>query len=553
MPSQKTPRFPWHSCRPPSGAAEALAGIGYVNPFLPERVELERRALGPRYIEVGPIIRSRPGEGLERIFANVPALWERAESLTAEMGRRLEAGKPATRGERLVYEDLALYLLYCRYLGGFDDLVTQSLRPDGWGGQVPFWKEFLADFERLFRADGRDLPSRHDPKMILAGFFQIQRAFALIYDSIIGGSMPAARLRATVWESIFTRDMRRYTRSLHRTMADVPTLIVGPSGSGKELVARAIGLSCVIPFDPGPRRFLVGEADTYVPLNLSALAPTLIESELFGHVKGAFTTAHKDREGWLERCGEHGAVFLDEIGELDPAIQVKLLRVIETRRFQRVGNTQALSFKGKIIAATNRDLAAEMHAGRFRHDLYYRLCADQVATPSLAEQLADRPDDLPDLVRFIAREVLVKRTVDPDGSGLGRADDGEFAEEVEQLTAEVVAWIDRALGRDYAWPGNFRELGQCARNVMIRGSYRPARASRDHGERTGPVEGLLRQVREVELTADELLARYYAMAYDRSDGSYTEAGRRLGVDWRVVKRRMDQEFLESLKRCMRRR
>src|ERR1700722_8226986 len=86
--------------------AEALAGIGYVNPFLPERVELERRALGPRYIEVGPIIRSRPGDGLERIFANVPALMGRAEALAAEMGRRLEAGRPATRGELLVYEDL---------------------------------------------------------------------------------------------------------------------------------------------------------------------------------------------------------------------------------------------------------------------------------------------------------------------------------------------------------------------------------------------------------------------------------------------------------------
>ena len=85
--------------------------------------------------------------------------------------------------------------------------------------------------------------------------------------------MAAARLRAVIWESIFTRDMRRYIRSLHRTMGDVPTLIVGPSGSGKELVARAIGLSCFIPFNPATRRFVVSEAETYVPLNLSALAP----------------------------------------------------------------------------------------------------------------------------------------------------------------------------------------------------------------------------------------------------------------------------------------
>src|SRR6516165_9272821 len=99
--------------------AEAIAGIGYTNPFLPERVELERRALGPRYIESGPIIRFHPGEGLEQIFGNVPALRERAQLLATEIGRHLEAGRAATRAELLVYEDLALYLLYARYMSAF--------------------------------------------------------------------------------------------------------------------------------------------------------------------------------------------------------------------------------------------------------------------------------------------------------------------------------------------------------------------------------------------------------------------------------------------------
>jgi DNA-binding NtrC family response regulator len=531
-------------------AAEAIAGIGYCNPFLPERVELEQRALGPRYIETGPIIRAQLGEGLNTLFGNVPAMQERAKALVTEIGRRLEAGQPAIRAELLVYEDLALYLLYCRYLSNLDGLVSVSLQQAKWDGQVGFWKDFLSDFHQFFLANGRELPSHHDPKIILAGFFQIQRAFALIYDSIVGGSMPAARLRASVWESIFTRDMRRYTRSLHRVMAELPTLVVGPSGSGKELVARAIGLSCFVPFDPGKRCFVADQAETYVPLNLSALAPTLIESELFGHVKGAFTFAHKDREGWLERCGEHGAVFLDEIGELDPAIQVKLLRVLETRMFQKVGSTDTLPFKGKIIAATNRDLAAEMHAGRFRHDLYYRLCADQIVTPSLAEQLADRPEDLPEMVRFIAHEVLVKRTDEPNGLDLGHDADDGFTEEVERLTAEVVAWIDRELGRGYAWPGNFRELGQCFRNVMIRGSYRPPSAARNRVGELNPVEELLTQVREATATRDEFLGRYYALVLHLSDGNLRNAGRRLGVDWRTVKVQLDQAFLDRL-RCSR--
>jgi DNA-binding NtrC family response regulator len=331
-------------------------------------------------------------------------------------------------------------------------------------------------------------------------------------------------------------------------MSDIPTLIVGPSGSGKELVAQAIGLSGYIQFNPRSRRFDTGDSEFFVPLNLSALAPTLIESELFGHKKGAFTGALADRDGYLKGCSEYGAVFLDEIGELDGAIQVKLLRVLESRKFQRLGDTKTIDFKGKIIAATNRDLAAEMHAGRFRHDLYYRLCADQVVTPSLAEQLADRPEDLPELVRFIARDILVGRNDVPSGLHSNLAAEGPLREQVERLSREVVGWIDRELGRDYVWPGNFRELGQCVRNVMIRGSYRPPLAPRDRSGAFGPVEAFLHQVREVEVTADELLSQYYALAYHRSERSYTSAGRRLGVDWRVIKRHLDSAFLDRLRR-----
>jgi DNA-binding NtrC family response regulator len=292
---------------------------------------------------------------------------------------------------------------------------------------------------------------------------------------------------------------------------------------------------------------MVGEPEMYFPLNLSALAPGLIESELFGHVKGSFAGAYKDRKGWLEQCDEYGAVFLDEIGELDAAIQVKLLRVLDSRRFQKVGDTKSLTFKGKIIAATNRDLATEMHAGRFRHDLYYRLCADQIMTPSLAEQLADRPDDLREMVRFIAEKAHVKPTGGTDEFDLGPAPDDRLAEEIDRLVVEVVAWIDGKLGRDYAWPGNFRELDQCVRNVMIRGSYLPVSARRDGNGGLGPVDELLHHVRGVEVTADELLARYYAMALAQSDGNYRAAGRRVRVDWRVVRDRHDRILFERLR------
>src|SRR5690606_28962135 len=226
---------------------------------------------------------------------------------------------------------------------------------------------------------------------------------------IYGGSPPAARLRAAVWQSIFTHDPPRYRRALALRMADVPTLVVGESGTGKELVARAIAFSRFIPFDPERGAFQADWARGFVGLNLSALAPTLVESELFGHRRGAFTGALEHRTGWLESCGPWGSVFLDEIGELDPAIQVKLLRVLQTRTFQRIGETEERRFEGKLVAATNRDLAAEMRAGRFRTDLYYRLCADVVRTPTLREQLADSRDEFASLTL-----VLAQRVVGPD-------------------------------------------------------------------------------------------------------------------------------------------
>jgi transcriptional regulator with PAS, ATPase and Fis domain len=239
-------------------------------------------------------------------------------------------------------------------------------------------------------------------------------------------------------------------------MADFPTLITGPSGTGKEFVARAIANSRYVAFDPSRLAFdgADGSGGTaLIAMNLAALSPTLIESELFGHRRGAFTGAIGDRKGWLDSCPATGSIFLDELGELDLAIQVRLLRVIETRRFSAVGDTAVREFPGKLIAATNRDLPAEIRAGRFREDLYYRLCADQIATPSLREQIDESPQVLHELLEFTVRRVV--------------------GADVEQTLADVEEWIRRKLPRDYPWPGNYRELEQCVRNIIIRRSYQP--------------------------------------------------------------------------------
>jgi transcriptional regulator with PAS, ATPase and Fis domain len=282
-------------------------------------------------------------------------------------------------------------------------------------------------------------------------------------------------------------------------------------------------LSRYIPFDPQTERFTADFAGSFHPLNLSALSPTLIESELFGHCRGAFTGAVSDRAGWLEVCEQLGTVFLDEIGELDAGIAVKLLRVLQTRTFQRLGETEDRQFAGKIIAATNRDLANEMRAGRFRRDLYYRLCSDIITTPSLREQLADSPEEMQYLIHFVCERIA--------------------GDEADSLANEVEAWIEEHLGPDYDWPGNFRELEQCIRNVMIRGRYDAPQMA---DETVDPRAAMVAAVQTGKLTADELLSQYCTLVYAQT-GSYEQAAQRLKIDRRTVKAKLDRDLLERLK------
>lgn len=502
--------------------ADTLSRLIYSNPFLPQRVELERDLLGDDF-EPAPWVYHKVDE-LDHEHPNLTRLDERVEKLAARARLRLVEGVQPNEAEVPLYADLVTYLLYRRFRSDLLDTVARGLKKPTEAPVVPFWKRFNTDFKHFLVLPGLKFPAQHDSAYLLACLFQVRRAFYQIYHHIAGASRPAANLRGTVWQSIFTHNMERHFRlSLYQRMGRFPTLITGPSGTGKELVARAIGLSRFIPFHAEQGRFAADFASSFHALNISTLAPSLVESELFGHAKGAFTGAVRDQPGWLEKSPDLGSVFLDEIGELDPSIQVKLLRVLEDRKFYRVGDTLERLFRGKIIAATNRDLTVEMCAGRFREDFYYRLCGDVITTPSLAEQLQDRPEDLADLLRLI-----VKRVTD----------------DVPELALEVQEWIYKhpGLGPGYSWPGNFRELEQCAWNVLIRKEYRPARLER----KGSPVEDLAEAVRQGTLNADELERRYATLIFAKT-GSYQETSRRLGRNWRTIKSKIDPALLRELR------
>ncbi len=233
-------------------------------------------------------------------------------------------------------------------------------------------------------------------------------------EGVIVGSSPA---------------MREIYKAIGRVAAqDVPVLITGDSGTGKELVARAIyqhGSRCKAPF---------------LALNCAAIPETLLESELFGYEKGAFTGADRRRIGKFEQCNG-GTLFLDEIGDMPLALQAKILRLLEEQAFERVGGNETIQTDVRLIAATNRDLKTWSEEGRFRPDLYYRLGVFTIHLPPLRE----RGDDLPLLVRHFLRR-------------LSR----ELGREVQQIAPEALQHV-----RDYSWPGNIRELQSVLKQALL--------------------------------------------------------------------------------------
>lgn len=289
-------------------------------------------------------------------------------------------------------------------------------------------------------------------------------------------------------------------------------LITGESGTGKEVVARTIHLE-------SPRA-----AQPFVPVNCGALAEGVLESELFGHVRGAFTGATADRTGLLVSAGQ-GTVLLDEVGELPLGTQVKLLRVLQERKVKPVGSSRELPFEARILAATNRNLAEEVQAGRFREDLLFRLNVISVEVPPLRA----RPDDVPRLADFFLRRMADE---------LGRPGLTFLPETMEALKA-------------YRFPGNVRQL----QNIVERA------ATLTDSDELGPesLSPVVRGVAEkaptealaipegfsLETYLDGLERQYLTEALRRSSGSKTKAAELLGLSFRSFRYRVAKLGLDD--------
>ncbi|MEQ9077055.1 MAG: sigma 54-interacting transcriptional regulator [Sandaracinaceae bacterium] len=291
-----------------------------------------------------------------------------------------------------------------------------------------------------------------------------------------------------------------FARVRKAAASDVPCLLVGESGTGKELFARAVHEHSKRADGP------------FVVVDCASLTPTLVASELFGHEKGEFTGADRRHQGAFERA-DGGTIFLDEIGELPEQLQPNLLGVLERRRFRRLGGRDEIEVDVRVVSATNRDLRAEVNAGTFRLDLYYRLAVVRFAVPSLRE----RPEDIPILIEHFLREA------------------GETAPMGEVVPPAVMAGLQR-----HHWPGNVRELRNYVEATVAMGETPELEAGLSQGGDPGvaasgpsiPVNAVLdlpyKEARANVLQQFE--AHYLPHILERADGNVSQASRDCAMD-----------------------
>jgi len=299
--------------------------------------------------------------------------------------------------------------------------------------------------------------------------------------------------------------------------SDAPVLLLGETGTGKELIARAIHIRS--PRAEGP----------LIRVNCGAIPPELVDSQLFGHERGAFTGAEQDRKGWFERA-DGGTLFLDEIGELPFAAQVRLLRVLQDGWLERVGGEHPIHVDVRVVAATHRDLAAMVSEGRFREDLWYRISVFPIILPPLRE----RPQDIPELARHFAKRAAIRYS----------------------LPLVMPTPDDIALLTDYPWPGNVRELAAVIDRAAILGDGRRLEVAKalgvtgdslftqqDGGHSNAAQSG--RDVAPLDVAMRQHIETALAVTAGRIEGPRGAAAllqinphtlrarmRKLGIDWR---------------------
>ncbi len=401
-----------------------------------------------------------------------------------------------------------LFSLFHTFCDAYDRLIEEQTRVGAAPCRVAFASDALAAFADF------GFP-RQEGLRYFALFFQMRRAFYFI-SGIAGKSRCVRDLRASLWENIFTKDIKVYDQYLWNRMEDFSTMLLGETGTGKGLAAAAIGRSGFIPFNEKTGAFNESFTQAFTAINLSQYPEQLIESELFGHTKGAFTGAVEAHKGVFSRCSPCGAIFLDEIGDVSIPVQIKLLQVLQERFFTPVGSHRLERFQGRVIAATNKNLRKLREQKEFRDDFYYRLCSDIIEVPPLRRRLAEDPGEIDEILTFIINRIL-----------------GQVSTEIMRM---VKNFLSSNQPKDYAWPGNVRELEQCVRRVLLKNTYDWPRP-----EPSGnAIAVITKRIESGTITAQEMLSDYCRYLYDRL-GTYEAVAKTTQLDRRTVKKHIEKE------------
>ena len=459
-----------------------------LNPFSSQRlaVDLELTGMSPG---------SPNEEIIKKLTHTVGGVIERVSQRSRDEGKSLSADESELLRYGMLFQ---VFHLYC---DDYDQLIQQQVERGKDSCKVIFAREVLQ------RLTDYGL-SETDALQSFALFFQMRRAYFFIRN-IAGESQCVKELRKSLWNNIFTSDLGLYDTYLWNRMEDFSTMLLGETGTGKGMAAAAIGRSGFIPYDEKTGCFSESFVKTFITINLSQFSEQLIESELFGHKKGAFTGAVDAHKGVFARCSPHGAIFLDEIGDVSVPVQIKLLQVLQDRHFSPVGSHNVERFQGRVIAATNQSITSIRKQGEFRDDFYYRLCSDIIEVPTLRRRLYEHPDEI-----FVILSFIIKRI-------LGRSS--------QELVQEIGEYILTNQPEDYPWPGNVRELEQCVRQILLHWNYTWQQSPEE------PVEDLGAAIENQNLTAQQLLAHYCHSLYTKL-GTYEAVGQVTELDRRTVKK-----------------
>ena len=424
-----------------------------------------------------------------------------------ELDRRGRANINAFHGpDKEIITTVFLFDTFYKFKDDFDRLIKDQIQAQDTPVKVPFASSAMKMLHKKgFAAE--TIPH------YFALSYQLRRAFYFISNSLVGSSPCMKKLKKHLWYNVFTYNIDHYNKFLWNKMEDFSTLLLGETGTGKGTAAKAIGRSGYIPFDEKKQCFTQSFTRAFSSLNLSQYPETLLESELFGHTKGAFTGAVDNYQGVFDRCSPHGSILLDEIGEIPNHVQIKLLRILQERSFSPVGTHEKSRFNGRVIAATNRPKKDVLGGKVFRDDFYYRLCSDIIEVPPLRKRIREQPSELSDLLDFTIMRMAGTRS--------------------EKLNLKVQRIIDRQLGKDYQWPGNVRELEQCVRSVLLRRDYKGKQ--KNEPETTTLKETLIQGISNRDISASTLVSGYCKLLYDQL-GTYEKVAKLTGLDRRTIKK-----------------